>query len=61
MTNKTATDAAIFGTFAMLPRVQARMAFAQACDLPVMAVWRKMLLPDGGDVDRTARDWLRAA
>lgn len=57
----TPADLIITGTFAMLPRVQARMALARALDLPVEMVWRKMLLPDGGNVDRTARDWLRAA
>ena len=60
MTNKTATDTAITGTFAMLPRVRERMALARALDLPVAMVWRKMLLPDGR-TDRTARDYLRAA
>lgn len=57
----TPTALAIAGALAMLPRVQARMALARALDLPVAMVWRKMLLPDGGDVDRTARDYLRAA
>ena len=57
----TPADHIVAGTFAMLPRVQTRMAFARACDISVLSVWRKMLLPDGGDVDRTARDYLRAA
>lgn len=57
----TPADIIVASTLAMLPRVQARMAFARACDLPMATVWRKMLLPDGGDVDRTARDYLRAA
>ena len=55
------TAAVLRDTFTMLSRVQARMAFARACDLPVAMVWRKMLLPDGGAVDRTACDYLRAA
>lgn len=56
----TPADLIITSTFAMLPRVQARMALARALDLPVEMVWRKMILPDGR-TDRTTRDWLRAA
>lgn len=56
----TPADHIVTGTFAMLPRVQQRMALARALDLPVAMVWRKMLLPDGR-TDRTARDWMRAA
>lgn len=56
----TPADHIVTGTFAMLPRVQARMALARALDLPVEMVWRKMILPDGR-TDRTTRDWLRAA
>lgn len=57
----TPADHIVAGTLAMLPRVQSRMALARALDLPVAMVWRKMLLPDGSPVDRTARDYLRAA
>lgn len=56
----TPADHIVACTFAMLPRVQSRMALARALDLPVAMVWRKMLLPDGR-TDRTARDYLRAA
>lgn len=56
----TPADHILCGTFAMLPRVQERMALARALDLTVETVWRKMLLPDGR-TDRTARDWMRAA
>jgi hypothetical protein len=57
----TPADIIVAGTLAMLPRVQERMALARALDLPVAMVWRKMLLPDGSDVARTARDYMRAA
>ena len=49
------------GTFTMLPRVQARMEFARAVGISPLHVWRLTLLPGGGLVGRTGRDWPRAA
>jgi len=57
----TTIDRILTGTFAMLPRVQTRMEFARAVGISPLHVWRLTLLPGGGLVDRTGRDWPRAA
>lgn len=61
MKHITPTDQIVAGTFTMLPRVQARMEFARAVGISPLHVWRLTLLPGGGLVGRTGRDWPRAA